>query len=140
MTRPIANGKDVLGVFDVTSEELHKNLKRPIGNAYSMSTLLDYAPYVDSTIEVLEKRLEELYVDKDKECDLGEWLHWTAFDVVGEMTFSRRLGFLEQGKDVDGVIEGTQGELDYLAVIGQMPFLRRAPDHDENNSGEVDGD
>ncbi|KAF3941984.1 hypothetical protein ABW19_dt0209838 [Dactylella cylindrospora] len=123
VTRPMANGKEVLGVFDVTSEDLHKNLKRPIGNAYAMSTLLDYEPYVDSTIQTLQRRLEELYVDKEKECDLGEWLHWTAFDVVGEMTFSRRLGFLEQGKDVDGVIEGTQEMLNYLAVIGQMPFL-----------------
>ncbi|KAF3192245.1 hypothetical protein TWF225_000505 [Orbilia oligospora] len=124
VTRPMANGKEVLGVFDVTSEELHKNLKRPIGHAYAMSTLLDYEPYVDSTVKVFQQRLEELYVDKaGKECDLGEWLHWTAFDVVGEMTFSRRLGFLEQGRDVDGVIEGTQSQLDYLAVIGQMPFL-----------------
>ncbi|KAF3913537.1 hypothetical protein ABW20_dc0103048 [Dactylellina cionopaga] len=123
VTRPIAAGKEVLGVFDVTSEELHKNLKRPIGHAYAMSTLLDYEPYVDSTIQVLQRRLEELYVDNGKICDLGEWLHWTAFDVVGEMTFSRRLGFLEQGRDVDKVISETQQQLDYLAVIGQMPFL-----------------
>ncbi|EPS38807.1 hypothetical protein H072_7405 [Dactylellina haptotyla CBS 200.50] len=123
VTRPIAAGKEVLGVFDVTSEELHKNLKRPIGHAYAMSTLLDYEPYVDSTIQVLQRRLEELYADKDKVCDLGEWLHWTAFDVIGEMTFSRRLGFLERGEDVNNVISETQEQLDYLAVIGQMPFL-----------------
>ncbi|KAK6334433.1 hypothetical protein TWF730_003647 [Orbilia blumenaviensis] len=135
VTRPIAAGKEVLGVFDVTSEELHKNLKRPIGHAYAMSTLLDYEPYVDSTVQVLQRRLEELYVNKDKVCDLGEWLHWTAFDVVGEMTFSRRLGFLEQGKDVDGVIEGTQGQLDYLAVIGQMPFLGMSSGEDLRKTG-----
>ncbi|KAK6542712.1 hypothetical protein TWF694_006655 [Orbilia ellipsospora] len=123
VTRPIVNGEEVLGIFDVTSEDLHKNIKRPVGHAYAMSTLLDYEPYVDSTIQVLQRRLEELYLDKNEICDLGEWLHWTAFDVVGEMTFSRRLGFLEHGKDVNNVISDTQEALDYLAVIGQMPFL-----------------
>ncbi|KAK6330384.1 hypothetical protein TWF696_003480 [Orbilia brochopaga] len=123
VTRPVANGKPVLGVFDTTSEDLHKILKRPIGHTYAMSTLLDYEPYVDSTLRVLQARLEELYVDKGVICDLGEWVHWAAFDVIGEMTFSRRLGFLEQGCDVGDVIKATQTQLDYLAVVGQMPFL-----------------
>ncbi|KAJ6255970.1 LOW QUALITY PROTEIN: Cytochrome P450 monooxygenase [Drechslerella dactyloides] len=123
VTRPVANGKPVLGVFDTDSEDLHKILKRPIGHTYAMSTLLDYEPYVDGTLRVLQARLEELYVDKGVICDLGEWVHWAAFDVIGEMTFSRRLGFLEQGRDVGDVIKATQMQLDYLAVIGQMPFL-----------------
>ncbi|KAF3252961.1 hypothetical protein TWF192_004246 [Orbilia oligospora] len=66
VTRPIANGKEILGVFDVTSEELHKNLKRPIGHAYAMSTLLDYEPYVDSTVKVFQRRLEELLQEREK--------------------------------------------------------------------------
>ncbi|EWC46673.1 hypothetical protein DRE_04160 [Drechslerella stenobrocha 248] len=121
--RPIANGEEAISMFDVISEEVHKTLRRPIGHTYAMSTLLDYEPYVDSTIRLLQSRLEELYVDKNVICDLGEWVHWAAFDVIGEITFSRRLGFLEEGRDIGDVIRATQGQLDYLAVIGQMPFL-----------------
>ena len=28
-----------------------------------------------------------------------------AFDVMGELTFSKRLGFLERAEDVDGIME-----------------------------------
>lgn len=44
-----------------------------------------------------------------------------AFDVVGAVTFNRRLGFLENGTDVDGIIMAIQGMLTYAASIGQIP-------------------
>lgn len=38
-------------------------------------------------------------------CDLGVWLQMFALDVMGELTFSKRLVFLERGEDVDGIME-----------------------------------
>lgn len=107
----------------ITDEDQHKAAKRPIAHAYAMTTLLDYEPYVDSTSLVLIDRLRSLYADNGKVCDFGEWLQWYAFDVIGEMTFSRRFGFLEQGKDVGGIIDTVQDSGYYTAVVGQMPWL-----------------
>jgi hypothetical protein len=56
-------------------------------------------------------------------CDFGEWLQWYAFDVIGEMTFGKRFGFLEQGRDVENMIDVVQESGWYTAVIGQMPWL-----------------
>ena len=107
----------------ITDEDRHKAAKRPIANAYSMTTLLDYEPFIDSTSKVFVHRMRQLYANTGKICDLGEWLQWYAFDVIGEMTFSRRFGFLEQGKDVGGIIRILHSSGWYTAVFGQMPWL-----------------
>lgn len=47
----------------------------------------------------------------------------TAFDVVGEVTFAQKFGFLEQGGDVDGMMAAIEGMLSYAAICGQVPEL-----------------
>jgi hypothetical protein len=88
-----------------------------------MSTLKDYEHLVDRTSIFFLKRLDELFAETGKECDLGEWLQWYAFDVIGEITFSRRLGFLEQGSDVNDMISILKAAGWYTAVLGQIPWL-----------------
>jgi cytochrome P450 len=107
----------------ITDEEKHKAAKRPIANAYAMTTLLDYEPYVDATSTLFVERLTTLFARENRSCDFGQWIQWYAFDVIGEMTFGQRLGFLEQGKDVAGLIKTLHRVGWYSAVVGQMPFL-----------------
>lgn len=45
----------------------------------------------------------------------------TAFDVVGELTFAKKLGFLEKGGDVDGMMETLENILAYSSQCGQVP-------------------
>ena len=123
VAQPVINGRRVASLFMITNEDQHKAAKRPIANAYAMTTLLDYEPYVDSTSKVLVAQLTKLYADTGKVCDFGEWLQWYAFDVIGEMTFSRRFGFLEQAKDVGEIIKTLQTSTKYTAVVGQMPWV-----------------
>lgn len=40
-----------------------------------------------------------------------------AFDVIGELTFSKSLGFLERGSDVDGIITALEAMLDYSGKV-----------------------
>lgn len=40
-----------------------------------------------------------------------------AFDVIGELTFSKPLGFLEKGTDVDGIIAALENMLDYSGKV-----------------------
>ncbi|KAL1970557.1 hypothetical protein VTN77DRAFT_4201 [Rasamsonia byssochlamydoides] len=91
-------GESIQTVFAVRDEAAHKALKRPVANAYSMSTL---------------------------NIDLGKWLQWYAFDVITSITFSNRLGFLEEEKDIAGIIDAIEGCLAYNSVIGEVPTLHR---------------
>jgi len=37
-------------------------------------------------------------------CNFGRWLQFYAFDVIGELTWSKTLGFVERNEDVDGIV------------------------------------
>jgi Cytochrome P450 len=66
---------------------------------------VSFEPYIDSTISVLIEQFDKRFVKGQEVCDLGKWLQMFAFDVMGEITFSKRLGFLESGHDIGGLME-----------------------------------
>jgi hypothetical protein len=57
--------------------------------------------------------------------------HFFAFDVLGEIAFSRKFGFLESGSDREGAIKTIDDVQWYDGIIGQIPewdfALRRNP-------------
>lgn len=120
----MVNGKRVASMVFTTDEHQHAAMRRPIAQAYSLSSLVAYEPLVDSTTAVFLSRLDDLFASKaDKVCDLGLWLGWYAFDVIGELTFSKRLGFLEKAEDVEGIARSILENFEWHAAIGQMPWL-----------------
>ncbi|KAI0476857.1 cytochrome P450 [Xylaria cf. heliscus] len=121
--QPMSKGHIVPGLFHTQDEKLHRLMKRPIASIYSMSNLVEFEPYVDSTISFLFKRLEEVQAKSGRACDLGVWLQWLAFDVMGEITFSKRLGFLDEAKDVEGIMASIWSSFQYASWVGQMPWL-----------------
>lgn len=100
-----ANGKPVPTIFATQDEALHRILRRPIAGMYSNSKVVMLESLVDTTMQDLIDRLDALFVEPMKRCDLGKWLQLFAFDVMGELTFSKPLGFLASGGDVDGITE-----------------------------------
>lgn len=87
-----------------------------------MSALVKLEPLVDSTTTVFIDQLSRRFADQATSaglCDMGVWLRWYAFDVIGEMTFSKRIGFLEQGKDVECTIARFEKRLKYSAIVSK---------------------
>lgn len=93
-----------------------------MGAAYALSSLLDFEPLTDDCTHILERKLDAL---RGKDIDFGTWLHWYAFDVISSITFSNRLGFLENEEDVNGIIAAIEGRLFYNSIIGQIPSLHK---------------
>ena len=89
-----------MNLFSTRDPEYHRVEKRKVGAAYSMPNLLQSEAAVDSCVNLFMDRLNE-FASRGDQVDLGAWLQYFAFDVVGEVTFASKLGFLEQGKDVD---------------------------------------
>jgi cytochrome P450 len=108
--------------FSVRDEAVHKAKKRPVANAFSMSTMRELEPMNDTCSEILTRKLKERI---GQDVDLGTWLHWYAFDVISSITFSNRLGFMEEEKDVGNIIEAIEGRLVYNSIIGQAPWLHK---------------
>ena len=119
----IVNGKRVASMVFTTDEAQHAAMKKPIAASYSLSTVKEFEPLLDSTTAVFMSRLDELFASTGKVCDMSVWLQWYAFDVIGELTFSKRLGFMEKAKDIDGVISSVAWNFDRCSALGQMPWL-----------------
>lgn len=95
--------KPEMNLFSERNPEEHRIAKRKVGAAFSMPNLLQSEAAIDSCVKLFMHRLRDLTTDGSP-IDLGAWLQYFAFDVVGEVSFASKLGFLEQGKDVDGMM------------------------------------
>ena len=59
---------------------------------------------VNDVIMVVQERFDSGFAATDEVFNLGQWLQFFAFDVMGTMTFSKRYGFLDEGRDVGGML------------------------------------
>ncbi|KAJ5082506.1 pisatin demethylase [Penicillium argentinense] len=118
----VARGKVVPTIFSTLDESVHESMKRPIAQVYAMTSLQTYEPLVESTETLFFRKLEKL-VEEERSFDLGTWLHWFATDVIMEITFGKRVGFLEREEDVDGILATIEKRFWYVAVTGQLPWL-----------------
>jgi hypothetical protein len=88
-----------------------------------MSSLVNYEPLVDSTTDAFIEQTQKRYLETGKTCDFAQWLQFFAFDVIGDLTWSKRLGFVEKNEDVDGIVAFIGQFLAYAGPVGQMPLL-----------------
>lgn len=89
-----------------------------------MTSLVQFEPLVDSTTTEFLKQLKQRYADKGDDSgvvDLGIWLQFYAFDVICELTYSKRMGFVDRGQDVENIISSLEWLLSYAAVVSTGP-------------------
>lgn len=119
----VAKGKRLYSLFSTTDEDYHAKYRRCVNSAFAMSSLVGYEPLVDSTTDAFIEQTKQRYVKTGKTCDFSKWLQFFAFDVIGELTWSKRIGFVEKDQDVDGIVKFIGDFLAYAGPIGQMPWL-----------------
>ncbi|KAK1674047.1 cytochrome P450 family protein [Colletotrichum godetiae] len=117
---PRIKGGKIPDVFATRDEDIHRRMRRPVANLYSLTSLMKFEPVVTSTVQHLFARLDELFLDRKVDVNLFQWIQYFMFDVLGEVTFSKELGCLDKGGDVEGVIENNWR---YFNMIAAMPWL-----------------
>ncbi|KAL4806094.1 cytochrome P450 [Aspergillus unguis] len=98
----------------------HGETRKRFSSLYSMSSLVHYEEFVDSCADVFFQRLGE-FAERGLEFNLGTWFQFYAFDVIGEITYGQRFGFLDKGHDIDGTIGALQNLMTYGSLIGIYP-------------------
>lgn len=130
-------GHRTFDLFGERDEKIHGKQRRLVSSIYSLDSLKKMESYVDSTLSLFLDRLGK--VGSKGAVDMGKWAQMFAFgkillpmilnsvadalsDVMGEVTFSRRFGFLDAGKD-DGSFSAIDSALVSASWIGQTPWL-----------------
>jgi cytochrome P450 len=114
--------KPQMNLFSTRDPVYHRDQKKKVAGAFSLTNLLESEAAIDSCTELFMSRLDQ-WASNGKPIDLGMWLQYYAFDVVGEVNFAQKLGFLETGGDVDGMIKTIEGIIAYASICGQVPEM-----------------
>jgi cytochrome P450 len=100
------------------SEEDHTSLRKAIGRSFTTSELLDYEYFIDESASELIDAMQ-----KEKELNISIWFQYFATEVVNRIAFYDSLGFLKNGKDVDGIISATMKRFDHWNEWTALPVL-----------------
>jgi cytochrome P450 len=116
-------GKSSLG--SVRNMKVHNVQRKRIAAAYSMTSILQMENYMDVRIQELVQQFKDKFASSGQVCDLADWLHWLAFDVVMDLAFGAPVGFVKQGEDVGGLIQSLVELFDAAQVLVTMPGLMK---------------
>jgi len=80
-----------------------------------LTSLLQYEPYIDATISLF---LDSLYKRaKEGKIDLTDRFQDFAWDVVSEMTYGERPGFIENGMKSFKILDAVRSKMDYITFV-----------------------
>ncbi|KAJ5094715.1 hypothetical protein N7456_010576 [Penicillium angulare] len=107
-------------VFADRDMKRNADTRRQFASLYAMSSVVNYEPFADRCIDILFERLDEFARHK-KSLDLAHWFQCYAFDVIGDITFGHRFGFLDQGKDIENAMNTVHKIVMYSSLVGIYP-------------------
>lgn len=98
-------------------------LKYSVAKHYSARGVAPLEPHTDDMINRLCHELDTRFEASGDSFDLGRWLLYYAWDVVGTVTFSQPIGYLENGHDFDGTLRDAERAQYYFSIVGMIPRL-----------------
>ncbi|OQV07558.1 hypothetical protein CLAIMM_11974 [Cladophialophora immunda] len=113
-------GKPLDNMFTAVDPSLHRDLRAPTAQVFSMTNMRNYEKHVNDCTDLLFGIIDD---NLGKPVDTTTWFQWYAFDAVASITFQRRMGYLQTRSDVTGMIRDQQFFAKYFARIGQLPGL-----------------
>jgi hypothetical protein len=109
-------------IFTTKDPQYHKAMKTSVSSVYSLSSVQRMEKLVDENTHVFINKME---TKAGQPVDLGDWVQWYAFDVIGTITFLKPFGCMQMESDVQNMIRNTDTSFRYVSVVGQMPKLHR---------------
>ena len=89
-----------------------------MGNLYTTTAVSSLEFHLDDCTQLFMSKLHGILGDnKSAPVDLAAWLQYYAFDSLGAVNFSQKLGFLDSGTDVDGICHLDHDQMMYFAVV-----------------------
>ncbi|CRG86476.1 Pisatin demethylase [Talaromyces islandicus] len=106
-------------LFGERNEDIHRAQKKLVSQVYSLSNMKKLEPYVNSAVVIF---IDKLIAQSHAPIQMNKWAQLFAFDVIGEITFSKRFGFMESGND-DGAFAMIENSLRSAAWVGYVPWV-----------------
>lgn len=115
--QPQLDGSIFHTIFSTQDIEYHSMHKRVIGSVYTTSALKDLQANIDRCTALFVSRLEDLTQSQPAVLDMSSWLQYYTFDSLLDVMFSKPIGFLTAGVDIDGICELDHHQMMYYALV-----------------------
>ncbi|OAL36511.1 hypothetical protein AYO20_04127 [Fonsecaea nubica] len=120
---PFRRSNEKTSLLSILDEKTHSQYRRLVSNAYSLSSLKGYEPYVDEMVNRLVEVFDGHAADHTP-LNISLWCHYYCFDVVSKITMGEAIGCLS-GQDTLGLIDMVKDFRAYAGVVSQMPWLHQ---------------
>lgn len=107
--------------FSSTNVKIHRHLRSRVSSAYSMTSILAFEPFIQEVADECWEKFRD-FADVNRPVPMHAWANYFAFDVVGSLAMGGKLGFVEQGRDVDGIIRSIHDGFYLMANMGNVPL------------------
>ncbi|KAJ5556509.1 cytochrome P450 [Penicillium frequentans] len=109
--------------------EQHNQMRRRIAPAYNPDSMYEMESKLDKSLVEFQETLRTRFAVSGKICNIGDYIHWFAFDAVMDLAFSHRIGFVKEGKDVGLIIHSLLALFDTLRFLTTYPGLQKFINH-----------
>ncbi|KAH9886115.1 cytochrome P450 [Xylariomycetidae sp. FL2044] len=92
---------------------------KAFASAYAQSNVLQYEDAINPLIQKLGQWMQKHAASGDP-MELDKFLTYVAFDVVGEVLFSRTFGFLDKGEDIGNSIAANLAQEEIGTPVSQF--------------------
>ncbi|PYH89590.1 cytochrome P450 monooxygenase [Aspergillus ellipticus CBS 707.79] len=110
-------------LFNMRAHKAHAGYRKHIAGPYNFSNVKKMEPLIDVRLDFWLQRLDEKFARTGTPFDFSWWAVFMAYDIISEVGFGAPFGFVEQGEDVGGLIQGFHDGLTAFGLMARMhPF------------------
>lgn len=110
-------------LFNMQDQKQHAHFRKIAAAPYSFSNIKRMEPLLDQNIERWIDKLDKRFAQTGKKFDFAPWAVYMAYDVISEVGFGAPFGFIEQEKDVEGLVQGFHDGLIPFGIMARCyPF------------------
>lgn len=97
-------------------------LNKSFRGGYALHHVLQSEPQMDDLMMALFSKMDKAAASHTA-VELGDWFSYIAYDITGEVTFSRSFGFVEKGEDIDGAIATNEALELFFTILGYFRWF-----------------
>ncbi|KAJ9662012.1 hypothetical protein H2201_006301 [Coniosporium apollinis] len=110
-------------LFNMQDWRTHAKFRKVAAGPYAFSNIKRMEPLIDARMKHWISKLDEKFATTGQKFEFNWWAIYMAYDIVSEIGFGAPFGFVEQGQDVGGLIEGFHQGLVPFGIMARLyPF------------------
>lgn len=110
-----------VGIMGKRTAADHRESRKRVAAPFTVSAVRSYIPIITTRTEEWISAIHSRLVDNTAEINLSDWSAFFAYDVISQLCFGEEFGFVREGKDRWGLVEGFGRGLWWQQMYARLP-------------------